>query len=109
MKEDGSEIEDLVPAPFSSGLGLELKGMSFLSVTHVSCLNPFFIRSRFGTVKNRHDGTYELKYKVSIPFSSGLGLELFGKFLWDRRIGRICLNPFFIRSRFGTGKTNTFG
>ena len=66
------------------------------------CLNPLFIRSRFGTEFFFSSVASEGLRKVSIPYSSGLGLEP----IWHEvgpRIGAWTgLNPLFIRSRFGT-------
>ena len=64
-----------VSIPSSSGLGLEqLQEMQALKLQGKG-LNPFFIRSRFGTF-------------VALAV-----------IVWRTMI---CLNPFFIRSRFGT-------
>ena len=90
-----------VSIPSSSGLGLERqhKQMHLVLIVEMG-LNPFFIRSRFGTL-GWQCLVYSMEKKVSIPSSSGLGLER-----WPASDSQISsylrLNPFFIRSRFGT-------
>ena len=67
----------LVSIPSSSGLGLELSPAMVRNVIKAVRLrlNPFFIRSRFGTrlIMGKYSSDV---IQVSIPSSSGLGLEL---------------------------------
>ena len=64
----------IVSIPYSSGLGLERRAQKNNLDTQSMSLNPLFIRSRFGTMK-RFRVLLMAMTMVSIPYSSGLGLE----------------------------------
>ena len=67
----------------------------------IAGLNPLFIRSRFGTGKDKEIRVINsARHLVSIPYSSGLGLEPSKVAFTTTRLSS--LNPLFIRSRFGT-------
>ena len=94
----------MVSIPYSSGLGLELGDAdATLTAAQMESLNPLFIRSRFGTTAYRLGYLLFTSHGVSIPYSSGLGLELVSEKMKPCGCWQKGLNPLFIRSRFGTG------
>ena len=93
----------IVSIPYSSGLGLEQNNHS-LRIEGDSCLNPLFIRSRFGTRKlEKLEGIAKL-LGVSIPYSSGLGLE---RLSWYTGLHQVCLVSIPYSSGLGLERRNS--